>query len=209
MGTFATGCTPRARSQRPSSQGGEGNSVGVLSYKRDGCHAAGARRVGQTVGLCGWALVLAARPSAIRRSASTQSCGFLALVAGQICVPRPGFFPVASGSPPAFSQLQFMQFMRVSGKGEAMKRCGMPAVWLVCVADRRCVGAEREPTSGRPIARRAGGSCRCRILCGKSPSSPPAREPLADALWTEIRSQSAERLLQAVAAGTRADYGTW
>ena len=32
-------------------------------------------------------------------------------------------------------------------------------------------------------------------------------EPLADELWAEIRSQAAERLLQAVAAGTPADYG--
>ena len=32
-------------------------------------------------------------------------------------------------------------------------------------------------------------------------------EPLPDALWTEIRSQSAERLLQAVVQGTAADDG--
>ena len=32
-------------------------------------------------------------------------------------------------------------------------------------------------------------------------------EPLSDALWTEIRSQAAERLLPVVAAGTAADYG--
>ncbi|MHB9081935.1 MAG: PA14 domain-containing protein [Pirellulaceae bacterium] len=32
-------------------------------------------------------------------------------------------------------------------------------------------------------------------------------EPLAESLWTEIRSQSAERLLQVVTAGTPADYG--
>ena len=34
-----------------------------------------------------------------------------------------------------------------------------------------------------------------------------AAESLSDALWTEIRSQSAERLLQVLTAGTAADYG--
>ncbi len=34
-----------------------------------------------------------------------------------------------------------------------------------------------------------------------------AAEPVSDALWTEIRSQSAERLLQAVQGGGQADYG--
>ncbi len=36
-----------------------------------------------------------------------------------------------------------------------------------------------------------------------------AAEPVSDALWTEIRSQSAERLLQAVEGARRPTTATW
>ena len=87
-----------------------------------------------------------------------------------------------------------------------MKRCGMPAVLLVCVV----LGAVWVLVGNQQSAGQSPDEWRQLSLpdfVREITQLTSAAEPLSDALWTEIRSQSAERLLQAIAAGTGADYG--
>ena len=82
-----------------------------------------------------------------------------------------------------------------------MKRCGMPAVWLVCVV----LGAVWVLVGNQQSAGQSPDEWRQLSLpdfVREITQLTSTAEPLSDALWTEIRSQSAERLLQAVAAGT-------
>ena len=58
-----------------------------------------------------------------------------------------------------------------------------------------------------PKLPRAGGNLSLPDFVREITALTSGTEPLAETLWTEIRSQSAERLLSAVTAGTAADYG--
>ena len=87
-----------------------------------------------------------------------------------------------------------------------MKRCGVSAVVLVAVTTVALwILIATRPSSGQSPDdwRQLSLSDFVRVITELT----AGQEPLADALWDEIRGQSSERLLQAVSAGTAADYG--
>lgn len=87
-----------------------------------------------------------------------------------------------------------------------MQRCGIPVVLVTLVA----LAAAGVLLGSRSSSGQTADGWRQLSLpdfVGEIERLTAGTAPLSDALWTEIRSQSAERLLQAVAAGAAADYG--
>lgn len=87
-----------------------------------------------------------------------------------------------------------------------MKRSTVPVALVLCIALGAAWGllgirtaASQSPDAWRQLSLPAFVQEITRLTS--------AAEPLPDALWSEIRSQSAQRLVQAVAPGASADYG--
>ena len=101
---------------------------------------------------------------------------------------------------------QRVQFVLVLRKGQAMRCCGFPVVLLMLAV----IGVVLLPIGNQDATAQAPESWRQLSLpdfVREITALTSGTEPLAETLWTEIRSQSAERLLPAVTAGTAADYG--
>ena len=101
---------------------------------------------------------------------------------------------------------QRVQFVLVLRKGQAMRCCGFPVVLLMLAVS----GVVLLPIGNQDATAQAPESWRQLWLpdfVREITALTSGTEPLAETLWTEIRSQSAERLLSAVTAGTAADYG--